>query len=157
VENLSHALLIFFATLCYAGYNIFIKVSGDHVPNEASSTILATVAVQCAALFASVCFLGYQLVNGVPVNGLSHKTYFWAVLAGISIGVAEIVYIYLFSGLTRPHQTVQAGTVIMLVVGGTILITALVSVTIFGDPLGRAQILGVFFMLLGLVSIFFGR
>lgn len=154
---MSHALLILFATLCYAGYNIFIKVSGDHVPNEASSTILATVAVQCAALFASICFLGYQLVNGVPVNGLSHKTYLWAVLAGISIGIAEIIYIYLFSGLTGPHQPVQAGTVIMLVVGGTILITALVSVAIFGDPLGRVQISGVLFMLLGLVLMFFGR
>ena len=81
-------------------------------PAAATTTILATICVQVAALLASALFLGFLTIRGGQVFALSRGSYLWAALAGICIGSAEIGYFYLFSGigLARPMQaTTLAG------------------------------------------------
>ena len=51
-------------TLLYAGYNVFVKVSGSQVPATATSTILATVCLQVTALFVSLVFFGILSFRG---------------------------------------------------------------------------------------------
>ncbi len=46
-------LLLVTVTTLYAGYNLLIKVSVSHVPAAATSTIVATICLQVAALPAS--------------------------------------------------------------------------------------------------------
>ena len=48
--------LLLAITVLYAGYNLLVKVSSSHVPASATSTVLATICLQLAALAASVVF-----------------------------------------------------------------------------------------------------
>ena len=100
------AMLLAAVTLLYAGYNLLIKLSGAHVPASATTTVLATVCLQLAALSTSVLFLGFLAAQGGHVFSLAPRVYFWAVLAGLCVGVAEIGYFYLFGGigLDRPMR-----------------------------------------------------
>ena len=48
--------LLILVTMFYAGYNILVKVSVDHALGTATTTILATISLQLAALSASLIF-----------------------------------------------------------------------------------------------------
>ena len=91
--------LLCLVTVLYAGYNLFIKLSGQQVPAEATTTILATICIQLAALLTSVVVLGALALRGGQVMVLSTGSYLWAIVAGLCIGGAEIVYLYLFGGV----------------------------------------------------------
>ena len=147
------AMLLAAVTLLYAGYNLLIKLSGAHVPASATTTVLATVCLQLAALSTSVLFLGFLAVQGGHVFSLAPRAYFWAVLAGICIGAAEIGYFYLFGGigLDRP---MRAGVAIPVVVGGTVAIATVVSAVVFGEAFGWRHFAGTAMVAAGIVVMF---
>ena len=64
------AALLAAVTLLYAGYNLLIKLSGAHVPASATTTVLATLCLQIAALSTSLLFLGFpaQIVQLIRPN-----------------------------------------------------------------------------------------
>ena len=147
------AMLLAAVTLLYAGYNLLIKLSGAHVPASATTTVLATVCLQLAALSTSVLFLGFLAAQGGHVFSLAPRAYFWAVLAGICIGVAEIGYFYLFGGigLDRP---MRAGVAIPVVVAGTVAIATVVSAVVFGEAFGWRHFAGAAMVAAGIVVMF---
>lgn len=147
--------LLVAVTIFYAGYNLLIKVSGIHVPAAATTTILATICLQVAALLASTLFLGFLALQGGQVFSLSPRAYLWAALAGLCAGSAEITYFYLLSGVgfARP---MAASIVIPTVVSGTILIALLFSAFVLGEKIAWTQILGGLLIGLGIVTVFSG-
>ena len=68
-------LLLALVTLLYAGYNLFVKVSSDHVPDGVTSTVLATICLQFAALLLSTIFAVYPLRQGTQVLQLHTPAY----------------------------------------------------------------------------------
>ena len=147
------AMLLAAVTLLYAGYNLLIKLSGAHVPATATTTVLATVCLQVAALSTSILFLGFLAAQGDHVFSLAPRAYLWAVLAGICIGVAEIGYFYLFGGigLDRP---MRAGVAIPVIVAGTVAVAAIASAVVFGEGFGWRQFAGTAMVAAGIVLIF---
>ena len=147
------AMLLAAVTLLYAGYNLLIKLSGAHVPASATTTVLATVCLQLAALSTSVLFLGFLAAQGGHVFSLAPRAYFWAVLAGLCIGAAEIGYFYLFGGigLDRP---MRAGVAIPVIVGGTVAIATVVSAVLFGEAFGWRHFAGAVMVAAGIVLMF---
>jgi drug/metabolite transporter (DMT)-like permease len=141
-------------TILYAGYNLLIKVSGTYVPAAATTTILATISVQLAALLTSALFLGVLALRGGQVFALSPGSYFWAVLAGLCIGSAEIGYFYLFGGvgLARP---MAAAVAIPTIVSGTVVIALLFSALVLGEKIAWNQIAGGTLIVLGIATVFF--
>ena len=103
-------VLLSLVTLFYAGYNFLMKVSGTHVPESATTTILATMCVQVAALATSIVFFSWLLARGGHSFSLTSSTYLWAMAAGLCIGAAEIGYLYLFGGVgsIRPMEIGRA-------------------------------------------------
>lgn len=157
--SLSNIGLLAVVTVCYAGYNLFIKVSGNHVPAAATSALLGTICLQVAALFVSLLFLFLLLVKGGHSFQLTGKAYMWAVFAGICIGAAEIGYFYLFSGLgfdggAEAATPMQANVVIPVVVSGTIVITMIFSIIALKESLGINQLLGSLLIVAGVVLFF---
>jgi drug/metabolite transporter (DMT)-like permease len=146
--------LLVAVTILYAGYNLLIKVSGTYVPDAATTTILATICLQLAALLTSALFLGFLAFRGGQVFSLSPGSYVWAGLAGICIGGAEIGYLYLFGGvgLAKP---MAAAVAIPTIVSGTIVIALLFSSLVLEERLGWNQILGCFLIVLGIATVFF--
>ena len=145
--------LLVAVTILYAGYNLLIKVSGTHMPAAATTTILATISLQLAALVASGLFLGFLALRGGQVFSLSPAAYLWAALAGLCAGSAEIVYFYLLSGVgfARP---MAASVAVPTVVSGTIVIALLFSALVLGEKVAWNQILGACLIVLGIAALF---
>jgi drug/metabolite transporter (DMT)-like permease len=150
-------LLLLTATLLYAGYNLLIKVSGSHVPAEATSIVLGVVCLQLAALATSITFAGSLfLLKGEQHLQLTTPAYLWAAAAGVCIGGAEIAYFYLFGGIGTA-KPMAADVAIPTIVSGTIVITLLVSLFILREPLNWNQWLGSGCIVLGIVILFLNR
>lgn len=143
--------LILTATLCYAGYNVFIKFSGAASISTATTTITATLALQMAALLTSCIFFAVQSATGNHSLHLGGTAYFWAIVAGICIGIAEIAYLYLFGGILAAPA--DAGTAIPIIIGGTLAITALVAALILKEQMSLANMAGVGLVIVGIVLI----
>ena len=146
-------LLLAGVTILYAGYNLFIKVSGEQVPDDATTTIVATICIQLAALFTSVVFLASLAIKGGHVFSLSPASYLWAILAGVCIGGAEIGYLYLFSGISLA-KPMAASLAIPTIVSGTIVITLFFSFIVLKESIAWTQILGSTLIILGIVVLF---
>lgn len=153
---MSSLLLLLLITILYAGYNLLIKVSGGYVPPAATTTVVATICLQIAALAASLGFTAYLFLRGGHVFQLSLPTYVWAAAAGVSIGAAEISYFYLFGGMGQ-GTPMSANIAIPTIVSGTILITVVVSYFVFREALAWIQLLGAAFVIAGVSLMFIGK
>ncbi len=152
---MSTLVLIAVITALYACYNLFVKVSSDFVPVNATTTILATICLQVAALFASICFLTFLVARGGQVLALSTRAYLWAAGAGLCIGVAEICYFYLFRG-GEGREAAAANVAIPIIVSGTIAITLIVSYFLLREPLTPVQLGGTLMVIGGMALIALG-
>ncbi len=152
-KTLTTVTLILLITLCYAAYNLLIKVSGN-ASDALTSPLLATICLQFAALSVSFFYLLYLWRSNASI-GLPAKAYPWAIAAGVCIGLAEIMYFYLFreSGNGR---SVPASVAIPLIVGGTILVVVSLSFFLFGERLNWVQWSGVGLAIGGLLLLAYG-
>ena len=150
---MSALVLLALVTVFYAGYNVFMKLSGMHVPALATTTIVATLFVQVAALTTSLVFVGVLAARGGHTFSLPANALAWAAAAGVCIGLAEIGYLYLFGGVGG-FAPMAASIAIPTIVGGTILIALVVSVEVLKEAMGWTQLLGCFLILAGIVLLF---
>jgi len=145
--------LLVVITVLYAGYNLFVKVSASHVPLSATSTVLATIALQITALVVSLLFLGVLLIQGGHSFQLNGGAYAWAVVAGLCIGMAEIGYFYLFGGLNGTTP-MSASVAIPVIVSGTVVLALVFSVVALKEQIGWNQLLGSFVIVCGIFLFF---
>ncbi len=149
-------LLLITVTVLYAGYNLFLKASGSHVPEVATTTIAATICLQLAALATSLVFVSVLLVRGGHVMQLSLGAYGWAVVAGLCIGGAEIAYFYLFGGIGT-GKPMAANVAIPAIVSGTTVIAMAAGYLVFKETLSPVQVVGGACVVLGIVLLYLGR
>jgi len=147
-------LLLFAITVLYAGYNLLVKVSSNYIPASATSTVLATICLQIAALAASGTFALLLLARGGHVLKLSAAAYAWAAGAGLCIGLAEIGYFYLFRGVGG--GPVAASVAVPVIVTGTVVLTMLLSAFALRESLGAMQVAGTVVVVIGIAMIFSG-
>ena len=146
-------LLLSAITALYAGYNLLVKVSSNHVPESATSTVLATICLQLVALAASGTFALVLLARGGHALKLSPAAYAWAAGAGLCIGLAEIGYFYLFRGVGGSGP-VAASVAVPVIVTGTVVLTMLLSSLALKESLGVMQMAGTAVVVIGIAMIF---
>ncbi len=139
----------------YAGYNVLIKVSTGHVPDAATTTVLATLSLQVTALMVSLAFAGVLGAQGGHVFRLGVASYGWAAAAGLCIGATEIAYFYLFAGIGH-GAPMAANVAVPAVVGGAIAITLLISVLALKEPTSWLQAGGAALVVVGVLLLFLG-
>jgi len=144
-------ILLILITLFYSAYNLLVKVSSSQIGSVSTPPIVATIFLQSSALMISVIYFLY-LSRQHPSLALPAKAYIWAIAGGICIGIAEILYFYLFRGFSD-DSPVAASSAIPFVVGGTIVIAVVVSHFIFREALNSGQWLGIALALLGIVVL----
>ena len=144
-------ILLALVTVFYASYNLLVKASSNHAGQEVSTPILATISLQVSALCVSLAYLLYLFRHGTEL-ALPGKAYLWAMGAGLCIGLAEILYFYLFRGF-EGERPIQASSAIPFIVGGTIVITVVVSILVFGESLNRGQWAGVALAFAGMLVL----
>ena len=149
-------VLLVITTVLYAGYNIFVKASGAAVPETAQTTVVATVALQLAAITTSTIFALLLWNRGVTGFQLNTPAIAWAIAAGICIGGAEIAYLYLFGGMNG-HPPMSAGLAIPVIVSGTIVIALVASILAFSESVSWNQMVGAVLIIGGILVMFHGR
>ena len=137
----------------YAGYNLLVKVSTLHVPAAATSTVLATICLQLAALATSGTFAALLIARGGHALALPSAAYAWAAGAGVCIGLAEIGYFYLFRGVGGAGP-VAANVAVPVIVTGTVVLTMLFSYLALKESLGAMQVAGTVVVIIGIAMIF---
>ena len=145
-------ILLTLITVCYAAYNLLVKVSGSHA--GVSAPIFATIGLQLAALAVSLVYLVVLVRQGAAV-ALPPRALLFGVAAGCCIGAAEVMYFYLFRGFAG-EPGMPAGVAIPVIVGGTIVISMLVAGTVFGETFAPAQWAGIVLTLAGMLLLALG-
>ena len=146
-------ILLLGVTVLYAGYNLLVKVSSGHVPAVATTPILATIALQTAALAVSAAFATGLMLRGGHVLAVSAPAVSWAVAAGLCIGAAEIGYFYLFRGV-EGAEPMAANVAVPIVVSGAIVLTLVVSWLVFREPFTWVRLAGAALVVAGVVTLF---
>lgn len=127
--------------IAYALYNIFIKKGSSHINPVLGGVILQFVA----ALLGSV-LLGILILKegGSEVIVFDSDGIFWAVLAGVAVGVAEIVSFFVSS------LGVQAMQSIPIIIGGSVMFGTVIGAVALHEDLSLRGWFGVVMISVGI-------
>ena len=133
--------LALLTALCLAGYNVFIKLAANSLPPAVGAVVLQLVAAGLgAAWLLRLWWLGQPLAVSGRGLGL-------AALAGLSVGLAEILTFVVF------RRGVPAAVGTPVIVGGSVLLAALLGLGLLRENLTCTQLGGLGFIVLGIALL----
>ena len=133
--------LALLTALCLALYNFFIKLASNHVPPAVGAVVLQLVA----AALGGVWLLKLML-QGHPL-ALSGKGLGLAALAGLGVGLAEILTFVVF------QRGVNSSVGTPVIVGGSVLLTAVLGLVVLRETLTFSQAGGLLFIVVGIALL----
>ena len=140
---MSWIFLAIITAFCFGAYNVFIKVASDHDINS----ILGAVILQFVALLIGVgALLWVKYHDGASIT-VTNRGVMYSVLAGIFIGVAEILSFVVYA------KGVAASTGIPVIIGGSIVAGSLLGFLFLKEILSLSHIAGIIFVVAGIVLI----
>ncbi|GAB3223231.1 hypothetical protein GCM10027346_02040 [Hymenobacter seoulensis] len=134
-------LLALLTALCLAGYNFFIKLASGHISAAAGAVILQLVA----AALGGVWLLWLRL-KGQPLD-ISSTGVGLAALAGLGVGLAEILTFVVFG------RGVPSSVGTPVIVGGSVLLTAVLGLVVLREALSWSQALGLVSIVVGIALL----
>ncbi|MET4073191.1 EamA family transporter [Hymenobacter sp. UYCo722] len=137
--------LALLTALCLAFYNFFIKLASGHVAPAVGAVVLQLVA---AALGAAWLFR--LKLQGQPIT-LTKAGLGLAVLAGLGVGLAEILTFVVF------QRGVPSSVGTPVIVGGSVLLTALLGLGLLRESLSLAQAGGLLCIVVGIALLARGQ
>lgn len=123
--------LALLTALCLAGYNFFIKLAADSLPPAVGAVVLQLVA---AGLGAAWLLRQWGLGQPLAVSGRGLGL---AALAGLSVGLAEILTFVVF------RRGVPASVGTPVIVGSSVLLAALLGLAVLRESLTLGQVGGL--------------
>ena len=133
--------LALLTALCLALYNFFIKLASNHVSPAVGAVVLQLVA----AALGGVWLLKLML-QGHPL-ALSGKGLGLAALAGLGVGLAEILTFVVF------QRGVNSSVGTPVIVGGSVLLTAVLGLVVLRETLTFSQAGGLLFIVVGIALL----
>ena len=133
--------LALLTALCLALYNFFIKIAADHVPPAVGAVVLQLVA----AGLGGVWLLRLKL-QGQPLP-VTSKGVALAALAGLGVGLAEILTFVVF------QRGLPASVGTPVIVGGSVLLTAVLGLVVLREALTVSQAGGLLFVVVGIALL----
>jgi transporter family protein len=127
--------------IAMGGYHVLLKLSADHIDQVLGAVVLQLVAMLLGGGVLAVMLWRGQVPSATP-RGLG-----LAAAAGLCVGAAEILTFWLFS------SGVPAARGVPVVVGGSILVAALLGVAALREPLSPVQWLGVGLIVAGVAVL----
>ena len=133
--------LALLTALCLALYNFFIKLASGHLVSAVGAVVLQLVA---AALGAA--WLLKLKLQGQPV-AFSRTGVGLAALAGLGVGLAEILTFVVF------QRGVASSVGTPVIVGGSVLLTALLGLGLLRESLTLVQAAGLLCIVAGIALL----
>lgn len=124
--------LIVLAALMFGLYNVFIKLSAEHI-----QAVLGAVILQFVAAFIGLGLLLYMQRSGGEPLQVSVRGIGLAVLAGVSIGVVEIATFFIYG------QGVPVAVGNPLIIGGSLLVTTSIGVFALREVMTPIQLTAI--------------
>lgn len=124
-------MLVAVAALMFGLYNVFIKLSANHI-----EAVLGAVVLQFVAAFFGLALLLYMKSSGTVIYS-SGKGLLLATLAGLAIGLVEVLTFYIFA------RGVPVAVGNPLIVGGSLLVTTGVGYVLLREHLSLTQLLAI--------------
>jgi transporter family protein len=126
-------------TACfYALYNVLIKLASAHIHQ-----VLGAVILQVTAFVLGILWLVFIRMKGTHPE-VSSRGLWLAVLAGVFVGLAEIFSFIVFS------KGVPASSGIPVIIGGSVLLAAVIGFLWLKEPLTFSHILGAVLVIAGI-------
>jgi transporter family protein len=122
-------------------YNFCIKLASGSINQIAGAVILQVVA----AILGGLLLLYIKLTNQ-PVL-LSQKGVFYSCLAGFFVGLSEILTFFVFA------RGVPASLGTPIIIGGSVLATALLGVLVLREHLAPLQVLAIVLIVAGVALL----
>ena len=113
---MSWIILTFITAVFFGVYSFFIKMSSGHINQIAGALILQAVAT----LVGGISLLFLKFTNS-PIE-ISNKGVFYAILAGLFIGLAEIATFFVFS------KGITLSTGLPIIVAGSVVFGSLLGI-----------------------------
>jgi len=135
---LAYALLAVFS---FGFYNFFVKVSATSF-----SPTVANIFIAGTSFLIAVISTIYLKMSGQSLT-FTKNDLILPIAAGLFTGVAELFYLSMYS----KNTPITIGS--PLVVGGTIVIAAILGILILKEPMNAARIAGTVFVIAGLVLL----
>ncbi len=133
--------LALLTALCLALYNFFIKLAANHLPPAVGAVVLQLVAAGLGA-----AWLLKLKLQGQPL-ALSGRGLGMAALAGLGVGLAEILTFVVF------QRGVPASVGTPVIVGGSVLLTALLGLVVLREALSLPQLGGLVLIVAGIALL----
>ena len=137
--------LALLTALCLALYNFFIKLSANELPPALGAVVLQLVAAGLGGIWLLKLKLQGQPLVGTP-KGLG-----LAALAGLGVGLAEILTFVVF------QRGVSSSVGTPVIVGGSVLLTAVLGLVVLRESLSLAQAGGLLFIVVGIALLARGQ
>ncbi|GAB2468233.1 hypothetical protein GCM10011375_30480 [Hymenobacter qilianensis] len=134
-------LLAVITAFCLGLYNFFIKLASGNIHQVAGAVLLQLVAAAVGG------FLLLYIKTTRQTVSISQTGVLYSCLAGLSVGVAEILTFYVF---TKGAPT-SVGTPI--IVGGSVAIAAVLGWLVLREQITLGQVLGVGLIIAGVVLL----
>jgi transporter family protein len=133
--------LALLTAFCLALYNLFIKLASNHLPPAVGAVVLQLVAAALGGLW----LLKLKL-QGAPLP-LSPRGLGLAALAGLGVGLAEILTFVVF------QRGVNSSVGTPVIVGGSVLLTALLGLGLLRETLTLPQLGGLVLIVAGIALV----
>jgi len=133
--------------MAYALYNIFIKKGSSHINPVLGGVILQLVAAALGGCLLSFLILQETNKGGGDIGNIvayDKEGIFWAVLAGLAVGTAEIVSFLVSS------MGVQAMQSIPVIIGGSVLFGTVIGAVALHEDLSLRGWGGVLLISIGI-------
>jgi transporter family protein len=127
--------------MAYALYNIFIKKGSSHI-----NPVMGGVILQLVAATLGCCLLAFLVwkEGGAAMITYDTEGIQWAILAGVAVGVAEIVSFFVSS------LGVQAMQSIPIIIGGSVMFGTVLGAVALHEELSYRGWSGVILISLGI-------
>jgi transporter family protein len=134
-------VLALLTAFCLALYNFFIKLASNHVQAAVGAVVLQLVAAGLGAVWLLKLKLQGQ---SLPVTS---QGLLLAALAGAGVGLAEILTFVVFS------RGVPSSVGTPVIVGGSVLLTAVLGLVVLREVLTWPQGLGLLLIVVGIALL----
>lgn len=132
-------VLLAVAAVMFGLYNVFIKLSADHI-----QPVLGAVVLQFVAAFVGLALLFYMKSAGDLHVSATPRGISLAVLAGIAIGLVEILTFIIYG------RGVPVAVGNPLIIGGSLVVTTGIGVVLLREVLSPLQVFAVILVAAGI-------
>lgn len=137
--------LLGLAALMFGLYNVFIKVSSDHI-----NPILGAVVLQFVAAFLGLALLLLVRASSGEALQVSARGIWLAVAAGVAIGMVEILSFFVYG------RGVPVAVGNPLIIGGSLVVTTGVGILLLREAVNPIQVVAVGVILAGVLLLVWG-